>query len=91
MTAQAAIVAMGRVAPQLTSALTQEQCDEFMRLWRDVHEPVSEDDVRALIAMLPADGDTAFGFNWTVLHAIERSLCWPLWELMGEDNEWQRS
>ncbi|ANP46128.1 hypothetical protein [Candidatus Viadribacter manganicus] len=90
MTAQAAIVAISQAAPQLTSALSQDQLDEVLRLWADVSQPISEADVRILLTMLPADGDLAFEVNWTLLHAIERSLCWPLWDALSDENDWHR-
>lgn len=90
MTAQPAIIAMRRVAPLLTSNLAQEQYDELARIWNDVDQPISEEEVRIFLSMLPADGDDAFGFNWSLLHAIEKSPCWPLWDALNDQNEWGR-
>jgi len=51
--------------------------------------PIEADDLKALISLLPANGDTAHGLNWTILHAIESSSEWPLWELLADTrNEW---
>ncbi|MGH7018265.1 MAG: hypothetical protein ACREEY_00190 [Brevundimonas sp.] len=53
--------------------------------------PLSAADIEALLSILPANGDTAFGLNWTILHAIESSPLWPRWDLLEEslDNEWR--
>ena len=53
-------------------------------------QPISEDDVRGLISVLPADGDPAAGLNWTILHAIEDCPEWPMWELLNSStpHEW---
>ena len=51
--------------------------------------PIEADDVEALLSMLPSNGDTAFGLNWTILHAIESSTAWPRWDLLVDNrNEW---
>lgn len=51
--------------------------------------PISEEDVRGLISVLPADGDTTAELNWTVLHAIEASSAWPIWYLLADpEHEW---
>ncbi len=48
-------------------------------------------EVAALFQLLPDNGDTAFGLNWTILHAIEAQPLWPAWELLdNEQNEWHR-
>jgi len=40
---------------------------------------------------LPKEGDTAFGLNWTILHAVEAAPDWPLWDTLEEtDSEWVR-
>jgi len=52
--------------------------------------PLSAADIEALMSLLPANGDTAFGLNWTILHAIESSPAWPCWDLLAKslDHEW---
>lgn len=51
---------------------------------------LSAAEITALMVLLPSNGDTANGLNWSVLHAIERSPAWPLWDLLGDpDHEWQ--
>jgi hypothetical protein len=44
-----------------------------------------------LLLLLPDGGDTASGLNWTILHAIEASPVWPLWDtLRSDENEWAK-
>ncbi|MEJ6390984.1 hypothetical protein V8J83_15830 [Gymnodinialimonas sp. 2307UL20-7] len=46
-------------------------------------------EIAALITLFPANGDTANGLNWPILHCIEASADWPIWELIGEPyHEW---
>ncbi|MEJ6395678.1 hypothetical protein V8J82_20635 [Gymnodinialimonas sp. 2305UL16-5] len=51
----------------------------------------TRDDVAALLSMLPANGDTASGLNWTILHRIEASPDWPIWDLLDQpEHEWHQ-
>ena len=53
---------------------------------------LSQADIRALFSLLPPGGDTAYGLNWAILHAIEASPSWPMWELLptaDEGHEWR--
>jgi hypothetical protein len=51
--------------------------------------PIEGDDVEGLLSLLPPNGDTAFGLNWTILHAIESSTAWPRWDFLTDThNEW---
>ncbi|MCW3835458.1 hypothetical protein ACFQ1E_07035 [Sphingomonas canadensis] len=53
--------------------------------------PLAPDDIRSAMALLPAEGDTAAGLNWSLLHAIEAAPDWPMWELLADrSNEWVR-
>ncbi|MEX3016976.1 hypothetical protein [Gymnodinialimonas hymeniacidonis] len=46
-------------------------------------------EVEALLGLMPANGDTGHGLNWSILHCIEASPDWPLWDLIAEpDHEW---
>jgi hypothetical protein len=78
-----------KIAPQLTSTLRQDQLDEAVRLLDAMPHPLAREDVAALVSLLPSDGDDACGLNWTILHAIEASPAWPLWELLDDPaHEW---
>jgi hypothetical protein len=77
-------------APKLTDGLKADQI-EVATGYLDHLAPLSSDDIRALISLLPAEGDTAFGLNWTILHAIEAAPAWPLWDTLEADgHEWIR-
>ena len=86
---QPSIQKLQQVAPELTDDLDQVQLDAATALLDDLRHPLSADDIRALITVLPRWGDTAHGLNWTILHAIEASPEWPLWGLLRDpDHEW---
>lgn len=77
------------VAPKLDDDLDEGQLDSAGELLEAITQPLSPEEVRALISLLPCDGDTAYGINWSVLRAIEAAPTWPLWELLDDkDNEW---
>ena len=77
------------ISKTLSDALGSEQLDAAVERLDAISAPLSEDDVRALLSLLPHTGDTAFGLNWTILHAIEAAPCWPLWDTLGDrTNGW---
>jgi len=86
---QKAIRELCEIGPKLTDGLSEEQLKAAVRCVDDLTDPLGRDDVEALISLLPQDGDTAFGINWSILHAIEASPDWPLWNLLeDEQNDW---
>ena len=86
---QDAVKNLCKVAPKLTDDLDAEQIVAAQTYIEAFVLPLSVDDVSALISLLPASGDTAFGLNWTVLHAIEAAPEWPLWDMLrDEGNDW---
>lgn len=77
------------IADKLTSQLTQAELDQLVPLIKALQTPVTREDVEALVSLLPADGDDAFEVNWTILHAIESSPLWPIWDAIADpNNEW---
>lgn len=86
---QTSVQKLQQVAPALIDDLDQDQLDQATALLDELRHPLSADDIEALIYLLPADGDTAHGLNWTILHAIEASPEWPIWRLLRDpDHEW---
>ncbi|MDQ0466868.1 hypothetical protein QO010_004665 [Caulobacter ginsengisoli] len=86
---QDAIAEMLRVVPEFNDDLTTPEMDALVPLLDVLKHPLSRADIQALISMLPENGDTAMGLNWTILHAIEASPEWPLWDLLtAKDHEW---
>ena len=86
---QEAVTRLTKLGTQLTDDLSQEQLDEATALIDQLQPPLSEEEIAALISLLPYDGDTASGLNWTVLHRIEASPEWPIWQLISDpDHEW---
>jgi hypothetical protein len=79
------------ISNTLSDDLSVEQLYAATKRLEALVLPLSEDDVRTLLSLLPWGGDTAFGLNWTVLHAIEAAPCWPLWDMLpNEHGEWTR-
>ncbi|WP_156390708.1 hypothetical protein [Caulobacter sp. Root487D2Y] len=88
---QDAVKGLLEIGDTLADSLSVEQLYAAEKRLDALAIPLSEDDVRALKSLLPHEGDTAFGLNWTVLHKIEAAPCWPLWDtLKDERNEWTR-
>ena len=72
------------VAPKFTETMDDAALDAASELVLQLTGPYGEDDVRALFSLLPADDDDAYGLNWMILHAIESSTAWPLWDLLED-------
>jgi hypothetical protein len=80
------------IGGKLTEGLSEEQLAAAAKYVDELTQPLGREDLEALISLLPQDGDTAFGINWSVLHAIEASPDWPLWCLLEDErNEWVRT
>jgi hypothetical protein len=44
----------------------------------------------ALVELLPPDDSAAFGLAWSILHVIEASPAWPVWEVLDDHTVWVR-
>ena len=74
---------------QLTADLSEETIELAGKSAELLQRPVSAHDAVALISLLPASGDSCYGLNWTILHAIESCPDWPIWSLLkAENHEW---
>jgi hypothetical protein len=88
---QDAVRRLHDIGGQLTDKLNAQQLADATACIDVLKHPLSSDDIRALLLLLPEGGDTASGLNWTIAHAIEASPAWPLWEtLKNERSEWVR-
>ncbi|WP_030148681.1 hypothetical protein [Mycetocola saprophilus] len=77
------------LAPRLDDSLEQLQLNEARALVAQIEQPLSREDIDALLELLPAEGDTAHGLNWDILHLIEAAPLWPVWELLSDiDHGW---
>ena len=86
---QDAVRQLVAIAPTLDDSLDEDPLKAAADLLDQLLQPLSEDDVRALLSLLPPSGDTAFGLNWTILHRIEAAPSWPIWTALADtDNEW---
>lgn len=81
-----ALIALGTV---LTDDMPYDVLDTAQELVDRLESPLAEDDIRALMTILPANGDTAMGIVWPILHAIEASPSWPIWDVLEDaDHQW---
>ena len=82
------LASMGRL-PDEDSA-EQADLDERVALLDEVGlERLSRDEVLALLPLFPADDNTCFGLAWTLLHIIESSPDWPIWDALDAiGGEW---
>ncbi len=88
---QKAVAELCEISPMLTEKLSEEQVNAAGKWVDALFQPLSHDDIAALITLLPEDDDSAFGLNWTILHAIEAAPGWPYWDLLdNECSEWVR-
>ena len=81
---QESVAKLVAVAPKFTETMDDAALDAASTLVLQLAGPYGEDDVRALFSLLPADDDDAYGLNWMILHAIESSPAWPLWDLLED-------
>ena len=86
---QQAVADLCELVTELNEQTGERELAIAMRLLGSLERPLTKEDVAALIGLLPRNGDTAYGLNWTILHAIESAPDWPIWELLRDDgNEW---
>lgn len=65
------------------------RAEQLLKELNDDPEPLTADEIRALVAILPASGETAYGLAWTVLHRIEASPHWPVADCLEDtSHEW---
>lgn len=88
---QDAVTRLVAATPRLTDSLDQASISLAVGFLDQLLFPLSEEEVLALLSVLPANGDTAFGLNWTILHSIEAAPSWPIWAALREpSHEWMR-
>jgi len=86
---QEAVKQLTRLAPTLIDDLDEGRLKTAGELIDQLVQPLAEDDIKALLSLLPSSGDTAYGLNWTILHAVEAAPGWPLWSALTDSgNEW---
>jgi len=86
---QDAVKRLHDIGGHLTDNLDTHQLAAATSSIDALSHPLSAEDIRALLLLLPEGGDTASGLNWTILHAIEASPAWPLWDTVRNDeSEW---
>jgi len=66
--------------PSSTSA--PERINETEELLSKITAPVTDEEARTLVELLPKDEDSCFGLVWTLIHLIETAPNWPLEECL---------
>jgi hypothetical protein len=65
--------------------------ERIEQLVTSIQRPVTDEEARALVKILPSDDDECFGLAWTVLHLIETAPGWPLADCLPDtSNRWVR-
>ena len=82
------LLALGTPLTEATSDRQLAEADDHLA---HLAYPLSDADIRALLRLLPPDGNAARGLNWSVVHAIEACDTWPIpdWrQRADEDHQW---
>ena len=79
---------MGRLPDEDSAG--QADLDERVALLDEIGlERPTRDEVLALLPLFPADDNTCFGLAWTLLHIVESSPDWPVWDALDDmSGEW---
>ena len=86
---QAAVFRLLNLVDKVTGDLDQKTMDQVVAQLDSVISPVSKEDASRLLSLLPESGDPAQGVNWTIMHAIESSPAWPIWDALNQPaHEW---
>src|SRR5262245_26938359 len=81
-----ALVALGTLP---TSKAELSHIRRFGDSLAQVESPVSDEEARELVRMLPANDDDCFGMAWTLIHLIESAPSWPIQECLSDgDSPW---
>ncbi|MGJ5025743.1 hypothetical protein ACQR1I_02765 [Bradyrhizobium sp. HKCCYLS2038] len=70
-----------------SAAAEVERIASYETLMKNVEQPVSDDDARALAGLLGPDD--CFGLAWALVHLIETAPGWPLSDVLeGRSGAW---
>lgn len=70
-------------------ALTEQQAEMYGEALRHLPDAPTAEEAAALVGLLPPDETTAFGLAWTLVHAIEASPEWPVWDALAGEGWWR--
>ena len=85
-----AVASLQALGHPLTDDLPQKQVQAAKALLADLPDRTGAEVIKAPEALLPANGDTCFGLNWTLLHTAEAAPVRPIWSLV-DDPEHERA
>ena len=72
------------VSEKLTDDLDANQLAAATKHIDALKHPLKPNDIRALLPLLPQDGDTTASLNWSLLHTIEAVPGSRMWDLLGD-------
>jgi hypothetical protein len=79
------LVQLGRFPPEHGASVLR--IAEHQDALGAIEAPLSDAEARALVALFGSDN--CYGLSWSLLHLIESSPNWPLWDaLEDQTNEW---
>jgi len=70
--------------------LSPRQAERYEEAIRRLPNAPTGEEATALLSLLPPDETTSFGIAWTLVHAIESSPDWPVWDAL-DDRTWWRA
>jgi hypothetical protein len=70
-------------------ALGHEQARQYTEVIDRLPGPPTADEAAALVGLLPPDESTSFGLAWSLVHTVESSPEWPVWEALDGRNWWR--
>jgi hypothetical protein len=70
-------------------ALTEQEVESYAASLRHLPDAPTAAEAAALVGLLPPDETTAFGLAWTLVHSIESSPEWPVWDVLTDDGWWR--
>jgi hypothetical protein len=87
---QQSIIDLAKLGPLPSSVDPDlEKIEKMQKLIECIQSPITDVEARVLINIFGPDD--CFGLSWTILHLIESSPGWPLYDCLIEPkNEWIR-
>jgi hypothetical protein len=80
------LIALGPLPPN--DALDEQQADQYSEALDALPTNPTAEEAVALLTVFPPDETTSFGLAWTILHTIEASPAWPIWDELDDRNWW---
>lgn len=82
----AQLVSLGRFPSE--ADIGDEDLERRSDLVREIEEPATEEEARALLALFSADDDELFGLAWSLVTLVESAPGWPYLDALDGENAW---